>query len=557
MFGTSVTRIQGTAIVAASTGVLLALAGVVAAPIGAAGLLLLVAVAVTGSSSRAAAPTAPQQARETEQHLALALSASAMGAWQWDLKTNAIVWDDVMRALFGLDPGAPIETFDECMRLIHPDDVEALKARLARSITTGDDYDHEFRVVWSDGTVRRLEGRGAMDRDDTGRPACMLGVCWDVTLDKEAGASLRTSEARYRGLVESQQDLVFRFDLEERVTFANDAYCARFGLTREEVLGNGLTHLHPDDRDATTAAIAALLTPPHRAMLENRIRTPQGWRWVSWSACAIQDQNGRVVEIQCAGRDVTERHVAEDGLRTSIEALRLREERLRLLAQRLVAVRDDERRRLGLDLHDGVCQDLVGIAMLVGSLRHRLPSAPAEVTTTLAHVERHLQTVGDHLRDLAHELRPMLLHDLGLEGSLRALVDGFSAGPTRVSVTFTTPISRLGEPVETAVYRIAQEALANAIRHAAASEVTLTLGIPDAVHLEVHDDGCGFEPEESGRSHSIGLASIAERALAIGGTLVVDSLPGAGTTVRFSCPRDAQGDAAVAASPPQDHSAPT
>jgi len=475
--------------------------------------------------------------REIEQRLALALRSSGMGTWSWDLRTNVLSWDDVMRALFGHGDARLVRTVDDCVLYIHPDDAETLRARLERSIASGEDYAQEFRAVWPAGTIRTLAARGALYRDDSGRPARMIGVCWDVSEQKAAQEALRTSEERYRGLIESQQDLVFRFDLEERVTFANDAYCARFGLTRAEILGNGLTHLHPDDRQATTAAVLTLLAPPHQGMLENRVRTPDGWRWISWSGCAIKDPAGRVVEIQCVGRDVTERHVAEEELRASLEALQLREERLRLLGQRLVRVRDDERRRLGLDLHDGVCQDLVGIAMLVGSLRQRLPSTEPEMAATFGHVERYLQGVGDHLRDLAHELRPMLLDDLGLEGSLRALADGSVAGTARLLVEFTTPIARLDEDVELAVYRIAQEALGNGLRHAAATTITVTLGVDDTVWLTVHDDGRGFAPADRGRGHSLGLASIGERALAVGGTLEVVSSPGAGTAVRFTCPR--------------------
>ncbi len=477
--------------------------------------------------------------RELEEQLAVALRASGMATWHWDLQTNAVDWNEMIRALFGQPPGTVVPTFDDSMRYIHPDDIAPLKARLARSITTGEDYTNEVRIVWPDGSVRTLAARGALSRDASGRPARMLGVCWDITAQKAADEALRASEERYRGLVQSQQDLVFRFDLAERVTFANDAYCARFGLTREEVLGNGLTHLHPDDREATTAAIAGLFQPPHVGMLENRIRTPEGWRWVSWSGCAIKDATGRVVEIQCVGRDVTERHAAEEKLHASLRELRLREERLRLLGQRLVRVRDDERRRLGVDLHDGVCQDLAGIAMLVGSLRQRLPAVEPDVAVTIAQAGRYIQTVCDHLRDLAHELRPMLLDDIGLEGSLRALADGCATGATQVRVAFTTPITRLDEAVETAVYRIAQEALANAVRHAGAAVITVTLGVASTVELEVRDDGRGFDASEALRMHSLGLVSIEERALAVGGALSVTSTPGSGTVVRFSCPRRA------------------
>ena len=106
----------------------------------------------------------------------------------------------------------------------------------------------------------------------------------------------------------------------------------------------------------------------------------------------------------------------------------------------------------------------------------------------------------------------------------------------RVTVEFTTPIPRLSETVEMAVYRIAQEALTNAFRHASASAIAVTLGVTDAVRLEIRDDGCGFDPHDRTRMHSFGLGSIGERALAVGGALGIESSPGAGTTVRFTCP---------------------
>jgi len=492
----------------------------------------------TAAPSADSTPSTPAEHRagEMEKHLELALRASGMGAWHWDLRTRALIWDDVMFQLLGLSPNERIDTFEMALSRVHADDREALRERVQRSIATGEEYNHEFRVEWPDGTVHALVGRGAVYHDDDGRPARMLGVCWDVTAARAAQEALRTSEARYRGLVESQQDLIFRCNLEERVTFANDAYCARFGLPREEVVGGTFTNLHPDDRAATMATIAALMQPPYRAMLETRIATPDGWRWVSWSACAIKDHAGRIVEIQCAGRDVTERYVVEQELRASLTDLQVSERRLRDLAQRLAAVREDERRRLGLDLHDGVCQDLAGIGMLVGSLRQRLGPLDADTDVMVGRAERYLQAVGDHLRNLAHELRPMLLDDVGLEGGLRALAQGFASATLRVDVRFASPITRLPAAIEEAVYRIAQEACANAVRHAAASTITLTLEVTDTVHMEVRDDGIGFDSADRNRGHTLGLASIAERALAVGGTLTIESSPGMGTTIRFACP---------------------
>jgi len=465
----------------------------------------------------------------------LTTRGSGFGTWQWDVPTDVVTWDDGMLSLFGLPPDARVPDYAGFLALVLAEDRATVDADVRRCLMTGADYEATFRIGLTNGATRVIMTRGAVYLDGDGRPARVSGVCWDGTAQRRADEALRKSEARYRGLVESQQDLVFRFDLDERVTFANDAYCTTFGLARDEVLGRGLTHLHPEDRAATTAAILSLLEPPHQGMVENRVRTPRGWRRISWSGCAIDDGHGTIVEIQCVGRDVTERSIAEESLRASNDELRASEERLRTLEQRATAVREDERRRLGIDLHDGVCQDLVGVALLVGALQSQQGVSP-EARAQLSRIERHLLGVGDHLRRLAHDLRPMLLHELGLEGAIGSLVAGFSTGSTVVRASFGTGVRRLSEAIEIGVYRVVQEAVGNACRHGAPSEVVVTLDVDEQVRLEVRDDGVGFDLAARNGMHAFGLVTMEERARALSGRLEIASAPGRGTSVRFACP---------------------
>src|SRR6185436_5490847 len=135
-------------------------------------------------------------------------------------------------------------------------------------------------------------------------------------------------------------------------------------------------------------------------------------------------------------QDVTERHQAEDALRESLADLRRSEEKLRLLARRQVRIREEERKRLGFDLHDDVCQELVGVGILVESLRRKLAPMPAEHAAEFGRVVGYLSEVVEHLRLLARELRPMLLRDLGLGGSLRSLADGMTSATLHVTAEF-------------------------------------------------------------------------------------------------------------------------
>jgi PAS domain S-box-containing protein len=122
----------------------------------------------------------------------------------------------------------------------------------------------------------------------------------------EKQSELITSLERYKGIVDSQTDLVVRVDSENKFTFVNDAYCSVFGKRRNELIGNSFFPLiHPDDRDSTLFEMDKLKVPPHRAKMEQRANTLNGYRWLLWEDYAIFDENGKLKEIQGVGRDIT------------------------------------------------------------------------------------------------------------------------------------------------------------------------------------------------------------------------------------------------------------
>jgi PAS domain S-box-containing protein len=371
-------------------------------------------------------------------------------------------------------------------------------------------------------------------RDPRGAIVGFRGISRDITERWIAEAALRESEARYRGLVESQEALIYRADLDGNLTFLNEACRRKYGVENEPLARlNFLGFVHPDEAPRARAALATVIGGG-RYRRASRGRTPDGWRWIDWEVCAITDRDGKVVEVQGVGHDVTEQRAADEALQRSLAALREREEQLRLMSLRQTAIREEERKRLGFDLHDGVCQELVGIGILIESARQRGVSTASD--ETLGRAQSHLRTVGEHLRLLARELRPLQLSDLGLGECLRTLAEGMATDQVQITVGVPTPIPRLAEETEVAVYRVAQEALANAVRHAEAQRVALTLGtFNGTLALEVRDDGRGFD-RTGMHTSALGLIAMEERAASLGGRLQVHSALGAGTTVRLECP---------------------
>jgi signal transduction histidine kinase len=215
-------------------------------------------------------------------------------------------------------------------------------------------------------------------------------------------------------------------------------------------------------------------------------------------------------------------------------------ERLEALSRRLLEVQEAEQRRLARELHDEMGAALSAVKMEIQALGRRPELAPAtrDLDRTVTAVDGLLQRV----RQVSLDLRPSLLDDYGLEPALRWYVDRQSQR-SRVDIRIVSDVGDLRLPtgVETACYRVAQAGITNALRHAAASRITVELHLAgDDLKLIVRDDGAGFDVaaarNRARRGESLGLLAMEERAGLVGGTLEIESVPGHGTELRASFP---------------------
>jgi two-component system sensor histidine kinase UhpB len=210
-----------------------------------------------------------------------------------------------------------------------------------------------------------------------------------------------------------------------------------------------------------------------------------------------------------------------------IEDERRRSGRLVLRAQ------EEERRRLARDLHDEVNQALTAILLRLEALSQ---AAPPELGDELSELKRLVNQAMNELLQLARQLRPTALDDHGLLPAMASQVRRFAAQTgIKADLNTTGKSTELAHDEEIAVYRIAQEALANIARHADASQVEIDLRTGDGgVELTVRDDGRGFEPDRP--AGGLGLGGMAERARLVGGELTIESRPGAGTELCLRVP---------------------
>jgi PAS domain S-box-containing protein len=334
--------------------------------------------------------------------------------------------------------------------------------------------------------------------------------------------ALRESEERYRRLVETCPDAITLTDLRARLVTVNEQAAHLHGFaSTEEMLASGLTAfdlIAPEDRDrASINAQKTLNEGSVRGVRYTLLRRDGSRLPVELSASLLLDGEGEPHGFIGVVRDMTE----QQELVAAKQALNLR----------LLTAQEAERLRLARELHDGVGQMLAILGMeadwLLGHVEeggevHRVATRLREkVAETLASV-----------RQMSYALRPAVLDDLGVGCALETLIEEINHHGAVHCEGHCEDVPNVPPEVATAIYRIAQEALSNVLRHAGATRAWLRLAPQDRLlRLTVEDDGRGISPEQLRSPRSLGLANMRARAVQLGGTLEIEARAPRGTRV--------------------------
>ncbi len=475
-----------------------------------------------------------QRARDaTEAVLNEAQAIARLGSWELDVATGRGVWSNEMFALTGFAPAAGVPPVGEFLARVHADDRAALMANHAAAAERSQGFRQEFRLLRPGGEERWFETRVRATGPAGGPAARLEGTMLDVTDRRAAEAAVAESETRLRLALDAARTGVFDWDMatgrivwsrwhEEMWGFAPGEFPGTFEAFARRV--------HPEDLAGIDAEVQRCIAARTTFEREFRIVRPDGsQRWIAGRGEFEFDPTGRAVRMRGAVIDITPRRRAE-------ELLALESDRSRTLARRLLSAQEDERRRLAHELHDELGQTLTALKLALQSAQRGHP-APSQLAMAI-----ELAAAGlSQTRDLSLRLRPPLLDDLGLAPALRWLVDRTRGGPTPVRLTIDGEEERFPTAIATAAFRITQESLTNALRHAHASGVAIDVRrADDALVVTISDDGAGFDypatrAQVARDGTSLGLLGLEERAELAGGSVVVDSTPGRGTrvTARF------------------------
>jgi len=472
--------------------------------------------------------------RSSDERFHLAAQAGRMYAYEWDVATDMVTRSEGCLNILGLRSSETQLTRQQFSAKVHPDD-RALFVSADRDVTPENPTSKiSYRVIRSDGSVVWVERNACAFFDEQGRLQRMVGMVADITERKRAEEAVlelnRTLEAQ-AALLQSSEDLlkifvknvpvgVAMFDRDMRYLQVSDRWCADYSVDSSQVLGRSHYELFPD--------IPPRWKEMHRRGLdgetlradEDRWDREGGTAWLRWEIRPWRTPNGIVGGILIFAEQITHRKQMEEAISG--------------MSKKLIESQEQERARIGRELHDDINQRLGLLAVQL----EQLGADPSGVQSHVQELLKQATEISDDVQALSHELHASKLEYLGALGGMRSWCKEFGERQG-MQIDFQSSEANISVPREIGLclFRVLQEALHNAAKYSGVRriEVQLREDCGD-IHLLVTDLGRGFDLETARQGRGLGLTSMQERVRLVNGILEIRSTPMGGTTVHVCVP---------------------
>ncbi len=518
---------------------------------------------------------AEQALRDSEQRLRTALEGGRMGLWEWDIPNDLSYGDDRVHELLHIYRPEPVPSevfFDH----VHHDDRERLRTQIQQALTSGEDLQTEFRAGYSRGEIAWLALRSRILCDDQERAVRMLGIIFDITQRKQMEDALcrlndqleeevQAQTEELKNTVKRLQDEVARRRLAERDLYersrllegffrhtitplafmdrefnfvqVNDAYAQADEQEPAYFAGRNHFALYPNAENQAIFEDVVKTKQPYLALAKafTYANNPErGVSYWNWQLTPLLDDSGEVRYLVLNLQDVTERQEA-------VQELEGRTSQLQRLTAELSEAEDRERQRLAELLHDDLQQLLVGSKLRLNILAKKTRNAPE----ILGIVEEATDLIAESIqksRGLSHELSPPVLHHGDLREVLQWLIEQIhTTCGLKVRLKIGDGVDVHSQTLKTFTYKAAREMLFNVVKHANVKRAAIVVQQSDeSLRLTVSDRGRGFESErlDIASQNGFGLFHIRERVQLLGGSMTVQSIPGRGSRIILTIPRN-------------------
>lgn len=468
---------------------------------------------------------AEQAVLESERRYQTLAEVSPVGIFHTDEHGNTTYVNPRWCQISGL-------TYDEAIgdgwfNAVHKEDKEKLRSGWEEATKKKEFSFSEYRFVRPNGSIAWVIGQAIPERDAEGRIVGYVGTTTDITERKKAEAAIEKSEKRFRNTMDKMLEGVQIYDYDWNCLYVNDAVTKQGPYSKEQIQALTLLENYPGIENTELFKIFEQCKADKQSRhIEYEFAFPSGSK--SWFELSIQPNPEGLFILSV---DISERKKAQ-------EVMEETSEQLRQLTAHLLNVREEERKRIGREIHDELGQQLTAIKMDVAWIDKKTAPENEAFKTKLKNVITLLDGGNQSIRRILNELRPVILDDYGLLEALKWQGQQFTKN-TGIPITFKTTETqiKIAEEVATCVFRVFQEALTNITRYAKAGKVVISLDIDeDNVLLNIEDDGKGFDPELTKTKKSFGILGMKERVASLNGNFELFTAPGSGTKIKISLP---------------------
>lgn len=473
--------------------------------------------------------TFEEELKQSHQRFQYLTKATSDAVYDLDLTTSAITWGNGLTTLFG-HPAQEL-TLQQWETYIHPDERQCILTHLAETIheTRKKFWKAEYRFETALGTYRYVVDKGFILRDEQHRALRMIGAMQDISDLKQKQLELTESNKRYEYATLATSDIIWDWVLEKDCVLWSDNYEKVTGwkLPSDKCLPveTCLERFHEKDRDRVFASMNAALQSGEQLVWDAE------HRYLKWNgdvahiynrAYILRNEAGTAVRMIGAMQDITQRKKLEEQL------LQKELDKQKIISKATIESQERERSEIGKELHDNVNQVLTTTKLYL-----ELAQSHAEMKDGLLQKsQENILYVINEIRQLSRSLMNPSLGDLGLIDALQDLFENVRA-TRKLNVVLDAEnccTRDLPDCLELTLYRIIQEALNNAVKHAQATTVSVSLHQKQqGIELVIQDNGVGFDPEKT--KQGAGLKNIQNRVYLANGTLKLQSRPGAGCTL--------------------------